>query len=184
MGNSWSGRWRNHIKAQTVERSFALSIKMLREAGVLAAPYRAWRATWTRFIGDRVIEQVDIAVHATLPLVVDLDHHRLEVEMEERTAFRYGGRSWWILCPSCGHKCLKLYMPPGAAAHPTPFRCRKCWGLVYEASQSAHYWERGVLASPAMARVIRVQQALAVLTRPATRKKRARAFRTLFTLKM
>ena len=183
MGGAWSTRWRGHTKAQTVERSFILSIKMLREAGVLAAPYRAWRATWTRFIADRVIEQVDIAVHATLPLVVDLDRHRLEVEMEERT-FRYGGRSWWLLCPRCGRRCLKLYLPPGAAAHPTPFRCRRCWGLVYEASQVVHKWDRGFLASPAMARVIRVERALAVLARPATRKKRARALHTLFTVKI
>jgi hypothetical protein len=184
MGGAWSGRWRNHQKAMTVEHSFALSIKQLRQAGVLAAPHKAWRGTWTRFIGDRIIEQVDINVHATLPLVVDLGRYRMEVEMEERTAFRFGGRSWWLLCPSCGRRCFKLYLPPGAAAQPTPFRCRLCWGLVYEASQEAHYWDRGFLASPAMARVIRVERALAVLARPATRKKRARALRTLFTLKI
>jgi len=174
VGGAWSGRWRNHLKAQTVERSFALSIQMLRRAGVLAAPYATWRATWTRFIGDRVIEQVDINVHATLPLVVDLGRHRLEVEMEERT-FRYGGRSWWMLCPCCSGRCLKLYLPPGSAADPMPFRCRLCWGLVYQASQQAHYWDRGFLASPAMARVIRVERALSVLKGHSTRKTKARA---------
>jgi len=181
MGGAWSTRWRNHIKAQTVERSFILSIKALRKAGVIAAPYAPWRATWTRFIGDRIIEQVDIKVRPTLPLVVDLDRHRLEIEMEERT-FRYGGRSWWMLCPCCNGRCLKLYLPPGAAAGPRPFRCRQCWGLTNQAAQEAHYWDRGFLASPAMARVIRVEHAFGVLKGPSTRKAKARALHTLHAL--
>ena len=57
-------------------------------------------------------------------------------------------------------------------------------GSVYQASQVVHKWDRGFLASPAMARVIRVERALGMLARPATRKKRARALRTLFTLKI
>ena len=183
MGGAWSGRWRHHVKTQTVERSFILSIKALRKAGVLAAPYMTWRATWTRLIGDRIIEQVEIKVHPTLPLVVDLDRHRLEVEMEERT-FRYGGRSWWMLCPCCSGRCLKLYLPPGAVAQPTPFRCRRCWGLVYEASQESHKWDRGFLASPAMARVIRIERALGVLKGPATRKAKTRALHTVCALKI
>ena len=114
--------------------------------------------------------------------MVDLDRHRLEVEMEERT-FRYGGCSWWMLCPSCGRRCYKLYLPPGAAAPPTPFRCRRCWGLVYEASQVVLKWDRGFLASPAMARVIRIEHAIVVLKGPATRKAKTRALRTLFPVK-
>jgi len=181
MGGAWSGRWRQHTKAMTVERSFILSIKMLRQAGVLMAPFATWRATWTRFIGERIIDQVDINVHPTLPLVVDLDRHRLEIETEERT-FRYGGRSWWLLCPRCGRRCLKLYLPPWAATDPTPFRCRLCWGLTYQAAQEAHYWDRGFLASPAMVRVIRVERAFGVLKGHSTRKAKTRALRTLHSL--
>ena len=181
MGGAWSGRWHNHIKAQTVEHSFILSIKALRQAGVIAAPFATWRATWTRFIGERIIEQVDIDVHPTMPLVVDLDRHRLEIQMEERT-FRYGGRSWWMLCPCCGRRCLKLYLPSGTAADAMPFRCRQCWGLTYQAAQEAHRWDRGFLASPAMARVIRVERAFAVLKGHSTRKARTRALRMLHAL--
>jgi len=114
--------------------------------------------------------------------LVYLDRHRLELEMEERTP-RFGGRSWWMLCPSCGRRCLKLYLPPGAATDPTPFRCRTCWRLTCQAAQEAHYWDRGVLASSAMALIIRIERALSVLGRPATRKERARALRTLMTAK-
>lgn len=49
-----------------------------------------------------------------------------------------GSRFWW-LCPDCGRRCLKLYLPP-RARH---FACRVCHDLSYESAQSsrASYYE-------------------------------------------
>jgi len=55
---------------------------------------------------------------------------------------RFGGKSFWMLCPRCGRKRRKLFTPPDAAA----YRCRQCWKLVYESSQTAHAWDRGTVA--------------------------------------
>jgi hypothetical protein len=56
---------------------------------------------------------------------------------------RFGGRSFFLLCPACGRKCRKLFTPPEAVS----YRCRRCWGLVYESSQTAHLWDRGIAAA-------------------------------------
>ena len=180
MGGSGSGRWRQHTKATTVESCFVISIKALRKAGVLAAPYKTMHATITRTLAGMVIEQIELRVHPTIPLVLDLDRLRLEVELEER-ACRYGGRSWWLLCPGCCQRCLKLFLPEGAASHPAPFRCRLCWGLTYQAAQEAHYWDRGVCANPKLAELLRIQRALRVLENHPTRRARLRALRLVLT---
>jgi hypothetical protein len=33
----------------------------------------------------------------------------------------------WFLCPSCGRRCGRLYLPAGEVA----LKCRRCWGLQY-----------------------------------------------------
>jgi len=52
---------------------------------------------------------------------------------------RFGGVATWVLCPRCGRKCRKLYMPHGAAE----YRCHRCWNLAYWTSQNAHFYDRG-----------------------------------------
>ena len=41
----------------------------------------------------------------------------------------YGGYLYWLLCPVCGRRAGKLYLPPGKEA----FLCRRCHGLYYRA---------------------------------------------------
>lgn len=53
---------------------------------------------------------------------------------------RFGGKSMWLLCPRCGQKSRKLYMPPNTAE----YRCRRCWKLTYWTSQNAHFFDRGL----------------------------------------
>ena len=55
---------------------------------------------------------------------------------------RFGGESVYLLCPTCGRKCRKIYAPSGA-----DYRCRICWKLAYISSQEAHKWDRGRTAS-------------------------------------
>jgi hypothetical protein len=46
----------------------------------------------------------------------------------------YGGRRWWMLCPSNGKRVAKLHMPPGG----DQFASRSAWRLPYGSQQSAH----------------------------------------------
>ena len=151
MGGRGSGRWGAHAKAMTVESCFALSVRELRAHGVFEG--YSWASSLTHSRGGRTIEQAALQVVARgiesggAHLVVELGRIRQEVEMEERAAFRFGGRSWWLACPGCVRQCLKLYLPAGAWACASPFRCRSCWRLTYAAGQEAHYWDRGSFAS-------------------------------------
>jgi len=43
----------------------------------------------------------------------------------------FGGRRWWMICPSGGRRVAKLYLPPGGDT----FACREAWGLVYESQR-------------------------------------------------
>lgn len=45
----------------------------------------------------------------------------------------YGGLRWWYLCPRCGARCAKLYLPPGSGW----FACRGCHNLTYASAQRA-----------------------------------------------
>ena len=43
----------------------------------------------------------------------------------------FGGLRWWLICPQCGRRCGKLYLPSGARR----FACRLCHNLTYTSSQ-------------------------------------------------
>lgn len=45
----------------------------------------------------------------------------------------YGGVRWWMICPNCGGRCAKLFMPPGASR----FASRKAWGIAYRSQRTA-----------------------------------------------
>ena len=58
---------------------------------------------------------------------------------------QFGGRRWWFLCPQCGYRCLRLYLPPyvgGSAVSGDSnsldlerlvytWACRRCLKLLY-----------------------------------------------------
>jgi Zn-finger nucleic acid-binding protein len=57
--------------------------------------------------------------------------HQIEAELPLKftaTSCRFGGRRWWLLCPTCGRRVGKLYRP-GAEW----FACRRCYGITYQA---------------------------------------------------
>jgi hypothetical protein len=43
-----------------------------------------------------------------------------------------GPGRWWFLCPRCGRRCGRLYLPAGAAR----VGCRRCFGLLYRSQFS------------------------------------------------
>ncbi len=48
------------------------------------------------------------------------------------TPCRYGGYQRWFLCPGCGTRIGKLYLPAGEIA----FLCRRCHRLAYRAQMT------------------------------------------------
>jgi len=131
MGGSGSGRWDGHRKARTVESCCYLSIVGPSVKGTM--PGGNWRIDHEKQGDTRF-----------LVLRGNRDGWTAEVWIE--LLFwnpRFGGRSFWLLCPRCGRKCRKLYAPPGVA----DYRCRLCWRLSYESSQEAHRWDRGTAAA-------------------------------------
>jgi hypothetical protein len=42
-----------------------------------------------------------------------------------------GGLRWYFVCPRCGRRAAKLYLPPGEQA----FGCRACYDLAYPGSR-------------------------------------------------
>lgn len=56
---------------------------------------------------------------------------------------RFGGRGWWMVCPSCSRRCRKLFKPPRAAdGQNLEFRCRHCWHLVYASTRVPRWHQR------------------------------------------
>jgi hypothetical protein len=53
--------------------------------------------------------------------------------LETTATGRYRGQRMWMLCPECGRRCGKLYLPPEASW----FGCRDCHDLTYRSSQES-----------------------------------------------
>lgn len=66
------------------------------------------------------------------------------------TVPHFGGRRWWMICPYCGQRVAKLYLPPGGDT----FACREEWQLVYESQRRDQFWR-------ALARLDRLERQLA-----------------------
>lgn len=59
---------------------------------------------------------------------------RARVEQLIRLEFtepHFGGRRWWMICPSGGQRVAKLYLPPGGDR----FASRQEWRLVYSSQR-------------------------------------------------
>lgn len=61
------------------------------------------------------------------------------------TPCRFGGRRAWFLCPSCGRRVGKVYLPcsmyNGLGRRVASFWCRVCYGLTYEQRRERDgYW--------------------------------------------
>jgi len=81
------------------------------------------------------------AKQAAQALPVSVNHGIVEVKIADlyvqkislaSTPGNAGGIIYWFLCPGCGRKARKLYLPLDEAA----FLCRKCHNLGYAAQQS------------------------------------------------
>jgi hypothetical protein len=50
------------------------------------------------------------------------------------TPCHFGGRRWWLVCPRCGRRGLRLYRLQGAP------QCRRCAGLSYQSQRLRPLW--------------------------------------------
>lgn len=69
-------------------------------------------------------------------LIVQYGETEQKIKLAE-SELHFGPRSWFL----CGcDRCVgKLYLPPGAKE----FKCRLCYGLVYELATFSHYSKHG-----------------------------------------
>ena len=80
-------------------------------------------------------------------LAADDVRQSVRVEVKRNAVWRNG--RVFLKCGHCERRCTRLYMPCLA----DPLRCRQCWRLTYESSQTHNYRGYGFL-SPRMASVM------------------------------
>jgi hypothetical protein len=56
-----------------------------------------------------------------------------DIRLDTPPTGRYGGQRMWMLCPECGRRCGKLYLPPSASS----FGCRDCHDFTYTSCQES-----------------------------------------------
>lgn len=81
----------------------------------------------------RVFYRLVIGTQSTLQLKFN---HGMDVVQRislDRTSLNYGGTRWWYICPTCSRRVAQLHMPSRAYY----FRCRHCYRLTYESSQTS-----------------------------------------------
>ncbi len=132
MGGVGSTRWQGYVKKQVAEDCYVITIVGPRPEPLLRGPLpedQHWRAVaddlaleWQVLVepcgyqGAATLTGPEIEA-VTVPLVATRPHKR--------------GLHWYWLCPACGRRVAKLYLPPGSRC----FRCRHCHDLTYRSSQ-------------------------------------------------
>lgn len=53
------------------------------------------------------------------------------------TKTNFGGFRYWVLCPRCGRRSAKLYLPSGGLH----FRCRRCYNLTYQSCNESRKFD-------------------------------------------
>jgi hypothetical protein len=145
MGGPGSGHW-NWGKKQIVERCLVLNVCTVLQANIPSGVIR-WGSqasigfTLGPVAGSGWELRLNYAVGAeTIALVIWLT----------ATRPHFGGRRWWFLCPSCGRRVGKLYLPPNEKI----FACRLCHGLTYRSSQTSHKGVKRMLKDPGLLRSV------------------------------
>lgn len=139
MGGYGSSRWGWHRKRYTVDEALSFGASWLCRRHILGPDvYRVDGLRWTYATGHACDVALTISTgptSGTLRLAYgfrsDPDHPEAYDLALETTRPYFGGLRWWIVCPRCGRRCDKLYLPPGARR----FACRVCHDLAYRSSQ-------------------------------------------------
>lgn len=139
MGGFGSGRHR-YARTPTVEECRHLEANKL--ADVVDAPVGSYvDLTWSETAKIRAyVENSDDGAHAealrltytTRPDSEDATEYEYRVRFDY-TEPHFGGVRPWFLCPECGDRRGKLYLPPRRKT----FACRECFDLAYQSSRSS-----------------------------------------------
>jgi len=125
------GRYYYDRKA-TVEESCGLTIKRLRELGLLTG-CQSTTINWTNsMFGKRItlLVTADVTTEPNVKVTYSLSDRSGNFESKvdlETTPCNLGGRRYWFVCPLCGRYVGGLYLPPGSVH----FGCRHCYNLTY-----------------------------------------------------
>ena len=143
MGGKGSGNWLGSARKTSVTECVRLTMKDLRESGVIAGEADdvvfSWASTGSE--GDvasvrvRVTSRTttEIALKLTYAVVQDREPHEVEETVHVVNAGEAGRGRWWFKCPAqvdgepCSRRAAILYLPPGQEY----FACRHCHELSY-----------------------------------------------------
>ena len=143
MGGYGSGRRLCGFTKVTVEDSLAISAYYMQKHH-LFKPFYYGSLTWKYQNGVKsasVSFEID-RYGETLILKYTKTKHQETVCIENNIQLTqgpvgFGCIRYYFLCPNCGRRYSKLYLPPGA----TRFACRKCYDLTYTSCQESHKFD-------------------------------------------
>lgn len=139
MGGWGSGRTREH---HLVDDALTLNLPLMLRRGLVKKGRSGRQMLRFRFGGERCAS-IRLAYDLTDPYESWLrlnytrtfhDGGRTRVEQLIRLTYtepNFGGRRWWMVCPSDGRRVAKLYLPPGGDT----FASREEWRLVYRSQR-------------------------------------------------
>lgn len=143
MGGKGSGNWLGSARKTSVTECVRLTVKDLRESGVIAGQADdvvfSWASSESK--GDvasvraRVTSRTtaEIVLRLTYAVVQDGEPHEVNETVHVVNAGEAGRGRWWFKCPAqvdgepCSRRAAILYLPPGQEY----FACRHCHELSY-----------------------------------------------------
>jgi hypothetical protein len=138
MGGYGSGRWNAHSKKITVEECIKFTLADITRMHGQPLPELVgvsggiW---WTN--GSSIgytIRHIDNQLQLFLGYSVNGKSRMQPIRISE-TECNYGGLRYWMHCPRCHKRGVKLYILWGKVA------CRQCYDLTYTSVQEAHRFD-------------------------------------------
>ena len=139
-----AGKWPQHKKKFTVEQSLVLNVNRLSHDGVLI-PGSSGKLTFGKWYdSSRVSYPFHLSSDNSSPSIsirYTLFHENDEstekkiecIILLESSTPNYGGVRWWMQCPICNKRVVKLYLPP--KLEHDYFACRDCHDLTYQTTR-------------------------------------------------
>ena len=150
MGGFGSGRWHRWNSKPIVEHYPALNVNHLARHRLLR-PDCTGSLVWPRIgTGRRILSaqffvgpdyQNEFGQCRFLTVRCQLSGEEFDrVVLLRPTPQHFGGQRWWLVCPNCGGRFGKLYWKD------LQFTCRRCGGMTYYSSKTAHERERAIMS--------------------------------------
>jgi hypothetical protein len=146
MGGPGSTRWFWHRKKMRVEDCYRLSVFYLHEHNLIIPDANVEGAfNWGK---DRAEVSFQINTEERHRFYLRLSYAvKVNGEIKEKvntkvylteTYPNWGGVRYWFVCPYCGRRIAKLYLPYNGYY----FKCRTCYDLTYVSCRESHIHDR------------------------------------------